>query len=466
MKFKGGYDIVLAGRPSRRVDSLPDPETLYLPLYSRRFDFSEIRVEEGRQVYPGQILAVDPKNHSVPLLAPRAGTVRLNAVENHIVLERIFKVPEQPYDEERIPAHAPARKGSSGMLRFKLLQLGAWQFFADACTGELPDPFATPQAVIVSMMRLDPFETRGDVQIRKRMSEFKRGLEQLQSLLEYQPIYLVFPDVQTAFARRVREQLRGYAFIRIVLLPLKYPADNFELLVRRLGLKRDREAPVWALSVAGVLAVDRALTSLLPSTVRIISLGGPEVEEPRHLKVMPGYPLKDILKSHFDNKGIRVVNGGVMTGEALRPDQLGVDAECAGLTVLAEHSRRELLGFLRPGADRRSYGRCFLSSLRSVLPQKLDTALRGELRPCISCGYCEEVCPARIMPHLIHKALYRDELDEAEKLRIDLCVRCGLCSYVCPSKIDLREQFERARMTIREELAQTEEEAIADEELA
>jgi Na+-translocating ferredoxin:NAD+ oxidoreductase RnfC subunit len=82
---------------------------------------------------------------------------------------------------------------------------------------------------------------------------------------------------------------------------------------------------------------------------------------------------------------------------------------------------------------------------------RLTTALRGERRACISCNACEEVCPARIMPHLIHKYLYQGALDLAERARVDLCVECGLCSFVCPSKIELRQQFVDAKEQIRRE---------------
>jgi len=77
--------------------------------------------------------------------------------------------------------------------------------------------------------------------------------------------------------------------------------------------------------------------------------------------------------------------------------------------------------------------------------------MRGEKRACIACGQCETVCPARIMPHVIHKALYADAIDDAERLGVDLCVGCGLCSYVCPSKIELRREMLEAQQRIREE---------------
>ena len=456
MKFRGGYNIRLQGRPAGRVELLPEPEILHLPLRSRRFSFSEIRVEEGQRVLPGHVLARDPGNFLVPLLAPRAGTVRLSTTENHVTLEDVAKVAERPYEPEEDLPHILENMGSVGMKRNKLLMLGAWQFLEDAHTGALPDPFGTPRAVIVSTLRLEPFLARGDVQLHQRLSHFTRGLEHLQSLLEYQPIYLVLPDIESDFARHVRETLRGYAWVKLVRIPLKYAYDNFTVLARALGLKTQTDQPVWAMSTAGVLALDRALTLARPSAVRIVAIGGPAVKKPVHVKAMPGYPLGQLLEARVVPGPTRTINGGVLTGDTVASEQVGLDCECEGLTVLSGQTEEEFLGWIRPGLDRRSYSKCFLSSLRRPFAEKLRTAVRGEHRPCISCNFCEEVCPVSIMPHLIHRYLYQDAIEDAERFGVELCVACGLCSFVCPSKINLRKEFLTAQETIRTELHEQE----------
>lgn len=468
MKLRGGYNISLAGRPSGYVELLPEPETLYLPLRSRRFTFSRTCVEEGQRVQVGHVLARDDENYSVPLLAPREGTVRLEAVEEHIVLEDVAVEHRGPPDPLKDAPHAPDEPPAVADKRDKLLELGAWQFLADAYTGCLPDPHGTPQAVIISTIHVEPFVARGDVQLHKRLSRFTRGLEHLQSLLEYQPIYLILPEIRTDFAQRVREAIRGYAWAKAIHVPRQYPSGNFTTLARALGLKRDPDSPVWAVPTAGVLAVDRALTMSRSCTVRIVALGGPAVTGPKHLKAMPGYPIASILEGRVADGPVRTIGGGALTGVTIPETQKGLAAECTGLTVLKQHHERELLGFVRPGADRRSYSRCFLSSLRGVFAEPLNTALRGEPRPCISCGYCEDVCPAGILPHLLHKFLYKGEdgLEEADQAGVDLCVDCGLCSFVCPCKIELRREFRRAKRTIAEELLAIAEEAAKAEQEA
>jgi Na+-translocating ferredoxin:NAD+ oxidoreductase RnfC subunit len=91
----------------------------------------------------------------------------------------------------------------------------------------------------------------------------------------------------------------------------------------------------------------------------------------------------------------------------------------------------------------------------------MPAAMRGERRACIACGQCEEVCPARLMPQVIHKALYEDAPDRAEALGVDRCIGCGLCAYVCPSKIELRDEMLGAQALLAEERRHAAEAAAA-----
>jgi Na(+)-translocating NADH:ubiquinone oxidoreductase A subunit len=465
MKFRGGYNILLKGRPDIKVKVMPEPDELYLPLRSQRFVFSEIPVKDGERVNSGDILAKDPDNHHVPLLAPRAGVVRLKKDENQIVLEDIAKLEEHADIDEEELAHIEHEMGAAGIKRYRLLALGAWQFFYDAHTGALPDPLGTPQAIIISTMNLEPYLVRGDAQLQKRLLNFTRGLEQLQSLLEYQPIYLVLPKIESEFADLVRNHIRGYAWVKVMSIPLTYPYDHFGILARNLGLGHDK-GPVWGVRTEGVLAADRALTWTKPCTVRIISIAGTGINSPCHIKVMPGYPIKKIKEQFVFEPAPRLINGGILTGEIIGDKTLGIDTECRGITVLPELRDREFLGFARPGWGRSCFAACYLSALRKKFFERFNTGVRGEGRPCISCNFCEDICPAGITPHLIHKYLYRDLVEEAEQARTDLCVECGLCSYVCPSKIDLRQQLIDAKKLIEKEKEEIRKEQLRQEELA
>ncbi len=445
MKLRGGYNVPLAGRPGGSVDVLSDPDALHLPLTSRRLRFSEVRVTDGQAVRPGEILAVDPDRFNIPLLAPRAG--RVTVTKTALAIEDIADAQEEPYKGDE---HAAAPAAPAAAVRRKLIDLGAWQFVSDAYSGAVPDAMVAPQAVIVTTMHLEPFGARGDVQMAKRLTSFTRGLEHIQGLLEYQPIYLVVPDVNGDLAKRVHDTVRGYAYVKVVTVPRKYPYDSPALIARHLGL-RSKDGSVWSVGVAGVLAIDRAMTASLPSNVRIVAVGGPGVDKPTHVKVCAGYPIRKILDACGAAENVRVIMGGALTGKQWsEEDQPGLCSECTSLTVLRDEAPRSLLGWARPGWSEQSFSPYYISKIRPAFLERLNTALRGERRACVSCQLCEQVCPAGIWPHLIHKYLYQDKLEEAETARLDLCVECGLCAYVCPAKLELLDQFRTAKQAIAE----------------
>jgi Na+-transporting NADH:ubiquinone oxidoreductase subunit A len=378
----------------------------------------------------------------------------LAQLDGHIVIEDL-NCPPDPTPDPEVPTHVSFDPGKAAEKRRKLLELGAWQFVSNARTHQVADPQGTPTAVIVSTVHLEPFVSRGNAICADHVNELVRGLEHLQSLLEYQAIHLVMPNVELPLARTIQETIRGHAWLKLSEVPLqmRYPFDNQTLLARHLGLFDEGGETIWFLSEAGALAFDRALTYSRPCTSRIISLAGPAVKEPTHMEVQLGYPIDKIVEGRLSpDDNVRVVNGGILTGTEITEDQAGIDVECSGLTVLEQPTKREMLGWLRPGGDRRSYSKCFTSALKGAFKENLSTSLRGEGRPCVACGQCVSVCPAGIMPTAIHKYLFSDELEQAQRLRTDLCVECGLCSYICPSKLDLYDELVRAKVRIAEEL--------------
>lgn len=451
LKFRGGYKIRLKGAPGGVLKKATLPEFLCFPLESQSFKYTHISVTQGQRVNLGEVLAKDPDSYDVPLLCPCGGIVDLQSQDGHIVLKDLSFDEAEEYAFEGDQEHIQKSMGESEFKRYKLLNLGAWECIREAHTGLMPDPQSTPQAVIVSTLRLEPFLARGNVLLREYLRQFTRGLEHIQSLLEYQPIYLVLPKLKADLAVRIKEKIRGYAWVKIIEVPLKYPFDNLTILSHRLGLDL-QEGPVWGIHVGGVLAIDLALTASEPCVDRIISLGGSGCREGLHLQLPLGYPIDKILSDYAQGRTV-AVEGGILTGRLLDSSTKGIPSDCAGITFIPEHHKREFLAFMRPGFDRQSYSGCFMSSLTSSFTGNLTNAVRGEVRPCVSCNFCEDVCPAGIIPHRLHKLIYQDDIDAVERFRVDLCVDCGLCSFVCPSKIELMYEFQQAKQSIQEEKA-------------
>ncbi|HUX39260.1 MAG TPA: 4Fe-4S dicluster domain-containing protein [Rectinemataceae bacterium] len=450
MKTRGGYSIRLQGKPSKELLALNEPTVLHLPLKTRRFSFTATHVKEGDHVAQGAILASDPGSQNLPLIAPRGGIVNLSKVPGHITLERLEA--GEPSSDPALPAiyDIPAGIDEKERIVRTLLRKGAWQFFTDAFTGMLPDPLKAPQAIIISTVNLEPFSVRGDVLLEARFEEFVAAIEKLQPVLEYQPVWMIFPVYRSELGRKIREFARGKAWIRIAEIERKYPNDNDRLLAKRLGLKA-AEGPVWCVRTEGVMATHCALVKGTSSCGHIIAVGGPSVAKPSHMYAMPGYPIDSIMEQVGLKEESRVILGGALTGTEVDGQIKGLDSESLGITALPVGYKREPLSFVMPGFRKRSYSNTFASLLRPKFDERIPTILYGEVRPCINCGFCVDVCPAGIIPSAIHKANYADDFDSIEKLMPMLCVECGLCSYVCTSKIDLFKEILDVKENLRKE---------------
>lgn len=453
MKFRGGYSVLLAGRPAADILDIPAAGELCLPLRSARLSFSHVCVSEGDVVAEGQVLAMDPANYGVPLLAPRAGTVSLETAARHVVLrEPGQSAGSEPAAATEIPAEHQG-PGPDGEARYNLLRMGVWPFLFDAKTGNLPDPATAPQAVIVSLLHLEPFVARGDAIVRDSLDTFVKGLDAVRLASGDAPLYLVLPDIKAELADRVRDAMRGKAGTHVITVPLRYPLDDFRLLPGQLRLGGAGNGNVWGLRAEGVMAANRALADRRPCTARVVAVGGPGAVGPKHVRVSTGQPLAGLLKPFLaDPDGTRVIAGGVLTGADADDSLLGVDVECTGLTLLPQPEQRRFFEFARMGFSEHSFARCFLSVLRPKFMERFTSDMKGEHRPCIACNFCDDLCPAGLLPFQLYRYLRHDALEEAEATGLDACIGCGLCSYVCPSKIEISKMLIEGQGRVEREL--------------
>ena len=68
--------------------------------------------------------------------------------------------------------------------------------------------------------------------------------------------------------------------------------------------------------------------------------------------------------------------------------------------------------------------------------------------PCIRCGDCVDVCPARLLPQQLYWFARAREFDKAQNHHLFSCIECGCCSYVCPSHIPLVQYYRYAKNEI------------------
>ena len=76
---------------------------------------------------------------------------------------------------------------------------------------------------------------------------------------------------------------------------------------------------------------------------------------------------------------------------------------------------------------------------------------------CIRCGRCVAACPQRLLPSLIDRAVYLNDLAVLEHCKVNLCMECGCCAYVCPAKRQLVLSNRLAKRKLKEANAKAKE---------
>lgn len=199
-----------------------------------------------------------------------------------------------------------------------------------------------------------------------------------------------------------------------------------------------RTKQVWYIGLQDVIAIGDLFTTGKINTERIVSLCGPSVKNPRHIKTRIGASLTELTVDELNGSNNRIISGSVLSGrKADKPeDYLGRYHQ--QVTSIPENVKREFLGWVIPKSDLFSVKNVLLSSLMPGKKFSFNAALNGGKRAIVPIGSYEKVMPLDILPTFLLRSLAVDDVEEAEALG---CMELdeedlALCTFVCPSKID------------------------------
>lgn len=459
-KFSGGYRFKsFEGQPEERLVEAEAPEKVTIPLRQGFGNEVPPVVKVGDTVRAGQIIGINNDSVSSPVHSTVNGVVEgiskinyfkqeVNAVtiKSDNTPDRQFldgytadwlKLPVEKI-EELIYLSGAASLGKEGIpTRFKsssILPVDVKDVIIHGVGSEIYNPSLS---VLLA---------------GEGLLNFVEGLKILKTILPGARFHLALNKYHETLIEKLAGLIMDLDGIDVYALEPKYPQVYDGVLIPTLLAKGFPDGcsaasiGVVVLDVQTVLQTHEAVTQGKPLIEKIVTLCGAGFRENLHIKVRIGTSLEHITRARvLENRELRFILDSPLTGSVLSDLSLPLDRTFLQIISIPEEREREFLSFARPGYKKDSYSRAFVSSgVKSR--KKCDTNLHGEERPCIFCNFCQDACPAGIIPHLIHHHVKRDIVDEVIlDLGIRRCIDCNLCSYVCPSKIPLAKSIRKGK---------------------
>ena len=393
-----------------------------------------MEVQEGDQVIAGQVVCTDKKTPGVLYTAPATG--RVSSV--HRGAKRLFQslVIELEGDESReFTAYDPAdiQTLSHEAVTEQLRLSGEWVALRTRPYSRVPRPGTRPHSIFVTAMDTRPLAARVEPRIAEATEAFSAGLALLVRLTEGLVQVCCGPPGDFLAALCNGSRLRHTVFAG------PHPAGLAGTHIHFLdpvGVNADKQ--VWYIGYQDVIAWGRLFLTGRLHHERTISLAGPAVSEPRVIRSRLGASLEELTAGQLEGGENRLISGSVLDGRHASGPLAYLGRYHNQVSVIREGRERELLHYLRPGADRFSVLNTFLSALTQGRKFAFSSSTNGSARAMVPIGSYERLMPLDILPTQLLRSLLVGDLESAQALG---CMELdeedlALCTFACPGKYE------------------------------
>lgn len=443
IQIRKGLDLPISGAPRMQVDVGPQVRQVAVVAADYPDMKPTLQVAVGDVVRLGQPLFFDKKHPTIHYTSPASGqVVDIHRGERRAFLSLVVEIAGS--DEVVFPSTAANRLDqlTDNEVEKQLLDSGLWTALRTRPYSKVPIPGSRPAALFVTAIDSNPLAADPEIAIDEKSTEFTAGLRILRRLTGGK-VYL---------CKRPRALMPAPAGITVQEFAGCHPAGLVGTHIHFLE-RVDQQRSVWHIGYQDVIAIGHLFLTGHILSERIVALGGPAVKQPRLLRTRLGACLSELVAGELHDGKNRVISGSVLSGR-----QAGGELDFLGryhnqISVLAEGTERELLGWLRPGLNRFSLKRVFASAWLPRRPLALTTDRHGSPRAMVPIGAYEKVMPLNVKATWLLRSLLTLDTDLAQNLG---CLELdeedlALCSFVCPGKIDYGIHLRQTLRKIEEE---------------
>ncbi len=448
IKLKEGFDINLAGKAEKTLADTIHSETYALkPSDFPGLQRPKVVVNEGDTVKAGTPVLYDKKMSSVKYCAPVSGEVAEVKRGDRRVLLEIKILADKKIEHEKFKEYSSTE--ILGLSRQDaqevMLSSGVWPQIIQRPYGIVADPVDTPKAIFISTFDTHPLAPDYDILLKGQSAFFEAGIEVLKKFTIEKINIGIDADAEVS---PVFSNAKGVQFTKF---SGKHPAGNVGVHIHHINPINQGDI-VWTINPYGVVQIGKLFLKGIYNASKVIALTGSEVKKPQYYQTYLGACIDKIVENNLKQDHVRFISGNVLTGEKISRDgHLGFyDHQ---LTVIPEGDYYELLGWIKPTANKLSFHRHFglLSFLNPKKEYVLDSNMRGEERAFVQTGIYEKVTPMDILPEYLLKAIMAEDYDEMEGLGIFEVIEedLALCEFIDVSKHDIQAILRKGINLIR-----------------
>lgn len=471
-KIKKGLDLPITGAPAATVED-GQPVTKVAVLGTDILGLKpKMLIKEGDEVKRGQPLFEHRKRPGLFITAPAAGKITgIHRGPRRILLSVVIELsPEEQKGEKEGRAQQvtltkrldkDASNYTEEEVRALMLESGLWTALRERPFSTVPAPFIqsgghhgpvelnptpAPGAIFVTAVDSHPGAPSIDLVAEGRQAELEQGLLAISKLTQG----------PTFFVKGVGSSVSPGAAasaVQVEEFTGKHPYGTVGVHIHMLW-PVNRERIAWHLGLQDVIALGHLIKTGELDVSRVVSLSGPQVKNPRHLRTRLGASLDQLVAGELKDGESRVISGSVFGGHTAIGDEVGyLSRYHQQISVLLEGRTREFLGWLGPGTNKFSVIPTFISKFLPGKKYDLNTSTGGSHRAMVPLGLYERVMPMDIMATHLLRAIAMHDIERAEQLGcLELAEEdVSLCTFVDVGKSNYGDLLRQVLTTIQEE---------------
>ena len=408
------------------VQVFPEPDTLVVSMSQHIGVPCEPLVKKNDLVKKGQKIG-DNKGLCVPVHSPVSGIVKAVEARPHsngtTVMSVVIENDHQdtldddvrPRTQEEVAALTP--EDLVNIIREAgIVSMGGASFPTHV---KLSGAIGKVDTIIVNAGECEPYITADDRLCREHPQEVISGIQIIMKILGLKKAHIGIENNKPEAIRSLKAYVADSG-VQVDVLPAMYPQGAEKQLIQAVT---GRQVPSGGLPVAvgcavfnaaSCKAIHDAVYEGMPLIRRIVTVSGDILLEPKNLLVPIGTSYMDLIDAcGLSANPYKVLSGGPMMGITQYDLSVSTIKACNAVTVLSRENRYTVKD-----------------------PH------------CIRCGKCIDVCPMRLMPVLMYKALFSNDLDVIKDSHLQDCCECGCCAYNCPAGVPLVLSFRAGKQKL------------------